>query len=327
MRIAVVGTGSVGKRHLANLLTLRRAEVLAVSEFNKHAAVQVDGVSVPVIHSYAQALDQCDAVVIANPSSMHLEYLSEAIAAGKHVYIEKPVAPDSAGLADLHAAAQGKKLVIAVGTQFRFNPALRQVKEIIDRGELGRLMTVLACSGEHIADYHPEEDYRTSYAARRELGGGVLLTQIHQIDYLNWLFGSFASVFAREMAMPELGIDVESSVTYLLNNEQGLPVVGHLNYAQRPKNTSMEIIGSAGRITWSYGSNSLTLYKNGSQQPKVWQTPFNRNTMFLDCMTDFLNAIKNRVEPETTLQAGLAAIRIVESIKKSLLSHAVERVH
>jgi predicted dehydrogenase len=153
-----------------------------------------------------------------------------------------------------------------------------------------------------------------------------LLTQIHQIDYLNWLFGGFVTVFAQQVAIPELEIDVESSVTYVLGSEQGVPVVGHLNYAQRPKNTGMEIVGTNGRLSWSADMNSLILHRTGSVEPEAWHAPLNRNSMFIECMSDFLNAIEHRTEPAAGLPAGTAAVKIAESIKKSLLSRAVERV-
>lgn len=326
MRIAVVGTGSIGRRHLGNLLRLGVSDLVAVSEHHRRKVVDIEGVQIPATDDYAQALQSADAVVIANPTSLHLRYLGQAIAAGRSVYLEKPASHSSAGLAELERDAASRSLIVSVGTQFRFNDALLQVKALIEGGEIGRLLTVVALSGEALADYHPDEDYRLGYAARAELGGGVLLTQIHQIDYLNWLFGGFDRAFAIGVSTPELEIDVETCVSYMLDGVRHLPVVGHLNYLQRPKTTGMEVIGSDGRITWSYETNTVTVAKRGQLEEVIISAPFDRNAMFLAGIKDFLEAIHAGSTPRASLSDGIAALRIVEAIKASVVSGQAEEI-
>src|SRR5204863_1605636 len=97
---------------------------------------------------------------------------------------------------ELIATARSRDAVVAVGCQLRSHPALRRLHDLLAEGVLGRLIAVHVEQGEYLPGWHSYEDYRQSYAARRELGGGVVLTQIHELDYVHWLFGLPQRVFA-----------------------------------------------------------------------------------------------------------------------------------
>jgi predicted dehydrogenase len=321
MRITVVGTGSVGLRHLGNLAALGVEHLTAVSEHGRKDHVTVGGRNIPVLHDYGLALaGDCDAVFICNPTVLHLDYLRRAVAAGKHVYLEKPAALSAEGVAGLAAEAERRGLTVAVGHQFRFNPLLLALKERV--GSLGLLLDVAAMQGEHLADYHPDEDYRLGYAARSELGGGVLLTQIHQIDYLNWIFGPFRSVYAVGGRRGPLEIDVEDTVSYLLERADGTPVHGHLDYLQRPKRVALSVAGAQGRLDWDYfaGTLAFTPARAGAE-PELRHEPLDRNAMFLGIVGDFLEAVRDRRPPRSTLADAATDLVIVDAIKRSAAEH------
>ncbi len=330
MKIAVVGTGSVGRRHLRNLLALGCHEVFAVSVHQGRTELDLDGTVVPCVADYDVALAAGDAVVIANPTSLHRSYLEMALAAGRHVYLEKPVSAQATGMPELDALARQRGLTIAVGTQFRFNAALNYLKTCLQQGALGDALNVMAYSGEHIGDYHPNENYRESYAARAELGGGILLTQIHQLDYLNWLFGPFATVQAWETPMPDLGIDVEACVSYVLAPATGSRtqprVQGHLNYVQRPKSTGMIVNCRNGQLKWCYEENTVESIQAGAPDLEHWQEPFDRNQMFVSAMVDFLDCIAHARVPRSPFADGIVAVRIVEAIKRSVATGAPQEI-
>jgi predicted dehydrogenase len=321
--VAVVGTGSAGCRHLSNLLRLGVTDVVAVSEHRRRTTLMVDGTSVPVSHDYDSALTAVDAVVIANPTSLHDGHLRRAIDAGRHALCEKPVSVSAVGVADLVAAATARRVTVAVGCQFRFNHMLGRLRELVIGGTLGTILDVDASLGEHLADYHPDEDYRLSYAARRELGGGVLLTQIHQLDYLHWIFGPFDRVFAVGGHVTDLEIDVEDSVTYLLRSQEGVGVRAHLDYIQRPKRAGVVVTGTGGQVAWDYQRNELRSQPARSDaEPLVDRAPFDRNEMFLDLMADFLASIRLGRAPRTTLADAAAVLALVDAVKESLRTGA-----
>lgn len=323
IRLAVVGTGSVGRRHLANLYALGCRGLVAVSE---HARLSrndlrplLADVEFEVVHDYIRALDLVDGVIIANPTSLHLDYTRAAIEAGRHVLCEKPLAASTDGLGQLVDLAQRAAVVAGVGYQFRFNHQIELLRTRLEGGALGTILDVEATQGEHLADYHPEEDYRASYAARSALGGGVLLTQIHQIDLLHWLFGPFDTVLASGGRLTDLEIDVEDAVTYLLRSPSGPGVRGHLDFFQRPRRMDLTVTGTEGTIRWDYYAGSLETTGHGrGATPTLEHTPYDRQSMFLGLLRDFLEAITDGRPPRTSIADGASAVAIVDAMKASL---------
>ena len=321
LRVAVVGTGSIGRRHLATLLRLGCRDVVAVSEHARRPGLAVDGVDVPVRHRLADVLGDVDLVVVATPTAHHRDQAAAVLGAGAHLLVEKPVATTSAGLDDLAAVAETRGLVAAAGHQFRFEPGLLALRAMVQAGELGTLLAVEAHQGEHLADYHPDEDYRTGYAARRDLGGGVLRTQIHHLDHLEWIFGPLERVYAVGGHCTDLEIDVEDTASYLFRSAGGTPVQGHLDYRQRPRVVSLVAVGTEARVTWDhYGGRLVVTPTAPGAEAEVRSWPYDRDAMFTAQMRDVLDAVRTGRPPRTPLRDGVRAVRLVEAIERSMAS-------
>lgn len=315
-RVAVVGTGSIGRRHLEVLLALGCPDPIAVSEHRRIDRLRVGGRDVRVAHRLADVVDEVGVIVVASPTSLHAEHLRTAVEACRHVLVEKPVATGSDGLDQLVVAAEAAGIVAAVGHQFRYEPGLNTVRDMVANGALGTLLAVEAHQGEHLADYHPEEDYRTGYAARHDLGGGVLRTQIHHLDVLEWIFGPLERVYACGGHRTDLEIDVEDTASYLFRGAAGTPVYGHLDYRQRPRTVSMAVVGSEGRVDWDhYGARLVHTSAEGGAIATTW--PYDRQAMFEQQMSDFLDATITGAAPRTSLRDGVRAVRLVEAVERS----------
>src|SRR5262245_48452049 len=208
--ILIVGLGSVGRRHLANLRALGWTRIRAVRTrgFSSHD-IGMSGVAVD--HDLSVALSRRPlAVIISNPSALHIISALEAARAGAHLLIEKPLASDLQGVAELESLVADRRLRALVGFQFRYNPGLRQIRAWLGAGAIGSVVTAQVHWGEYLPDAHPWEDYRSGYAARAELGGGVLLTLSHPFDYLRWLLGEIAHEWTIESRCDALGLPVDT---------------------------------------------------------------------------------------------------------------------
>ena len=328
MTIAVVGTGSIGRRHLKNLLYIGERDIIAVSEHSGKSSIDIDGTVIQAVSDYDSVLGaDVTAIVIGNPTSLHLDYLRRALMAGKHVYLEKPAALSASGLTDLITQAEVQHLVVAMGTMYRFNERLEKLRERVQAGDCGTVLSVESQIGEHIADYHSEEDYRLSYTARKDLGGGVLLTQIHQVDWLNWIFGPFETAFAVGGHRSDLEIDVEDTVSFLLESHTKLPAYGHLDYLQRPKAANMRVTGTGGRLEWDLFGHGLSFTPaRADGKPSVEKSPYDRNAMFMASMRDFLSCIKYGGRPRASLEDGRTALCIVDAIRQSMMTGKSEKI-
>jgi predicted dehydrogenase len=206
-----------------------------------------------------------------------------------------------------------------VGFHFRFHPVLNQVKALLESGQLGKPLSARAHWGEYLPDWHPWEDYRRSYAARAELGGGVVNTLSHPLDYLRWLLGEVESVSAWTGKLSELELDVEDHADILLHFSAGEAASVHLDYYQRPPSHTLEITCEGGRICWDNASGEARVFhaKSGIVDLLVPPEGFERNQMFLDEMETVVRLCQGETLPHCTLAAGIRAQELVLAIKQS----------
>ncbi len=209
---------------------------------------------------------------------------------GVPVLCEKPLAINANEARQVRALAAERGVPVAVCCQFRFHEQLIELREQLHRGTLGRVVDVVATQGEHLADYHPAEDYRTSYAARAELGGGVLLTQVHLVDLVHWLVGPFVRAFAVGGRRSELDVDVDDTMSFLLEGESGVAVRGHIDYIRRPRRFTVDVTGTTGNAAWDYYEGILAFT---GRQPGSDVRPLDRSALFRATVADFLGSLQD----------------------------------
>jgi predicted dehydrogenase len=317
----VVGLGSIGRRHLANLAALGITR-LGIYRSGKGAGQSKNERlgSARIYHSYASALDDgYDLVVVANPTHLHLEYALKAIKAGCHVYLEKPASHNLAGLDALQKAQQKSGAKLQVGCQLRFHPIINRIKEWLAQGLIGRPLMAYVQAGKYLPDWHPDEDYRLSYASRRDMGGGVVLTLIHEIDYLQWLLGPCQVSCALGGISGVLDLDVEDHALALLSSQDGCVISLGLDYLQRPLSRGFKLVGAQGAITADLAANQAELVVDGQcQEQLTLPADWDPNQPYLDCLQDLLKAVEADREPLVPLSQGVEALRIAVKIKDLL---------
>lgn len=312
MKFLIAGLGSIGRRHLRNLRALGEDDILLYR--TGRATLPDDELAgLPVETDLRAALArQPDAVIISNPTALHLDVAIPAAEAGCAILLEKPVSHSLARVDALAAAARRSGSPILVGFQFRFHPTLQKARRLIAEGAIGRVLTARVHFGEYLPAWHPWEDYRKGYAARADLGGGVVLTQCHSLDYLPWLVGPVDSLWAFVGTLGGLGVDVDDTAEIGLRFAGGALGSVHLNMIQQPPGHRWEMAGSAGTLTWDNATGLLRRYDAASKAWEEYPAPpdFERNVMFLDEMRHFLAVARRESEPACTLEDGLAALRL-----------------
>lgn len=268
-----------------------------------------------------------DVAFITNPNRLHVPVALAAARAGCHLFIEKPVSDSLDGVEKLLEVVERNRLVAFVAYQFRFHPGLRFVKRVLDEGRLGNLLAAHIVNGEHLPDWHPYEDYRETHPARRDLGGGCLRIQTHELDYALWLFGMPRRVFAVGGHLSRLEVDVEDSVSLLMECRHAgrpLPVHVHLDYLQRPPQRVCEVVGDAGKIRYDYYAGETEFTDPGSGTSEVLRFGgFDRNRMFLDEMSEFLACLRGQATPLVGLREGVRSLRIGLAADESRVSGRV----
>ena len=318
MRFLITGFGSIGRRHFRNLVTLGYDDIILFRS-NK-STLDTDEIKGFIVETdYEKALShKPDAVIISNPTALHLDVAIPAALQGCHLFFEKPISDSMDRIPELQDALKigGGKAV--TGFQYRFHPGLNQVKTWIEDGLIGNVISARAHWGEYQPGWHPWEDHRKSYSARKDLGGGVILTLCHPIDYFRWMFGEIHSVWSAYNSIDHLQIDSEgiADISLLFENVMGHV---HLNYIQRPGKHVVEIIGDSGTITWDNKDGVARCYsaKDDAWHEFIPSPDFERNTLFLNEMKNFIEFIKGNEDPMCTLEDGIKIQKIVSAIYQS----------
>ncbi len=320
MTILICGLGSIGRRHLSNLRSLGYEDI-ALLRSGKSTLDDSELRGLPVERELAAALERWRpvAVVVSNPTALHLDVAIPAAEAGCHLLIEKPVSHNLERLDELHAALRRGGGEALIGFQFRYHPGFQTMREVLASGVIGRPLSVRAHWGEYLPGWHPWEDYRVSYSARADLGGGVVLTLSHPFDYLRWMLGEVISAEALTSRAGELEWDVEDTADITLQFEGGCHGNIHLNYNQRPPSHGLEFIGTGGTLRWSEDDGVVLWW---SDREAEWvsiqpQPGFERNQMFLAEMSHFLEVIEGGSRPRCTLEDGIRALEIAVACLRS----------
>jgi predicted dehydrogenase len=326
VKFLIAGLGSIGRRHLRNLLALGEDDILLYR--TRLSTLPDDELAAfPSETDLDAALThQPDAVIISNPTSMHLEVAIPAAQAGCHLLIEKPISHSLQGLDELRSAVQRNTCRVLTGFQFRFHPGLRKIADLLNQAAIGQPLSVRAHWGEYLPGWHPWEDYRQGYSARQDLGGGVILTLSHPLDYLRWLFGEVKSLWCFSAGGAGLGLDVEDTAEISLQFADGVIGSLHLDYNQRPPAHHLEIIGTQGTLRWDNADGAVHLYRNDESAPSstipAWEmyplpAGFERNHLFLAELRHFIQVVRGKEKSLCTLEDGIQALRLADAAKVS----------
>ncbi|MEK6752242.1 MAG: Gfo/Idh/MocA family oxidoreductase [Chloroflexota bacterium] len=334
MKYLIAGLGSIGRRHFRNLVSLGEKDIVLLR--TRKATLPDDELSgYPVETDLREALKKHkpNAVIVANPTSLHLQTAVPAAEAGCHILLEKPISNSTAGLSQLESAVKKSGSKILVAFQFRFHPGLARAKQLISDGEIGRVISAHVHFGEYLPAWHPWEDYRQGYAARSDLGGGVVLTQCHSLDYLPWLVGNVKFAWGFTGKISDLEVDVEDTAKIGLRFEGGALGSLHLDFNQQPPEHYFTVIGTKGTVKWNLADGAARIYRASAESLAIstgmgikaggeWQEyplddGWERNVMFLEQMKHFVAVVNGETQPTCTLEDGVRVQYLVEAIHKS----------
>ena len=320
MKILIAGFGSIGRRHFRNLLALGERDILFYR--TGHSTLNEAELTDFVVETDLQAAlsHRPNAVVVANPTALHLSVAIPAAEAGCHLMLEKPLSHSLEGLPELQAALQRGGGRVLVGFQFRYHPGLVKIAALLADGAIGRPLSVRAHWGEYLPGWHPWEDYRQGYSARQALGGGVVLTLSHPLDYLRWLLGDVDALWAFTSRQSDLELDVEDAAEIGLRFANGVIGSLHLDYNQRPPRHDLEIVGTQGTLRWQNADGRVQIYR--AEGSSSWETltlpeDFDRDWLFRAQMAHFLDVARAEAAPRCTLEDGIQALELALAVHHS----------
>ena len=344
MNVLFIGLGGIGQRHLRNLVSLKLSDLhIYAYRVRKASFVLGDKLlieegknleeqySIKVFDTLDEAWEHSiDVAFICNPTSLHRETLLQVMRHVRGIFIEKPIAEGMEGLAEIADWCKRNNVVTFIGYQNRFHPCIEKAKKLLSEKMIGRVISVNAEIGEDVRKWHKYEDYRQMYACRKDLGGGVVLSQIHELDYIPYLLSEIPeTVYAIGGKLSDLEIDVEDVASIVMKfNVCGEVIPVHLyeDYIQYPPSRCCKIIGTRGRIEFDLLNAEIVCYGEDGDVVFSNKYDFSRNDMFLKEMDIFLNAVLHREASNIDIYEGMKSLRIAEAVKASLATGKVVRI-
>lgn len=316
MNFLFFGLGSIGQRHLRNLLKLEKnCKIFALrkkfsspllnsknEKINGDIETKYKILSIKDLNYLKENKIKIDATFICNPSSMHVASAKWCINRNIPVFIEKPVATNIKDLRSINQLIKSKKrLVNVVGYQLRFNPIINYIKNYcFNKKKLGHIFNCEIFHGEHVDSFHNYESYKNSYTSQKKLGGGVALTQIHEIDYLNYFFSEFKLLKFNYLShkISDLKLNVEDNYISIfkykskINKKVSLAKIT-CSYVHLPKTRTIFISCELGTLIADLNKSLIQILKPNKKKI-IKKFNLNRNIMFYHEMKYFLNLIKKK---------------------------------
>ncbi len=304
MKILIVGLGSIGRKHVIAIKSIQPdAEIYALrSEKNTipHPGVtniyNLDEIESMVI----------DFAIIANPTSEHKSTIAQLIPFGFPLFIEKPVS-SSLDIEDLVNMVENKGISTYVACNLRFLDCIRFVKDKLSQSKSQKLNEVNVYCGSFLPGWRPNTDFRKTYSAIAELGGGIHIDLIHELDYLYWLFGLPKYVNRLFRSQSSLAITSFDYANYVLDYN-GFCASVVLNYYRRDSRRTLELVFED--ETWNIDllknqitCNNQLLFSSGQRIADTYQTQME---YYIDCLNKQTDTFDTISDAYTVLKICLA---------------------
>jgi predicted dehydrogenase len=311
----VLGCGSIGRRHAGNLAQMG----VDVYTFDARS----DAAAAVAMEMGGRAIDQRDSapdvdiVVVATPSVDHVGDIEWALRRGAHVFVEKPLGTSTADVRRARElAAQYSDRRVMVACNMRFTQGYEALRRTLD--DIGRPITVLAEFGWYLPCWRPHADYRTSYSARRELGGGIVLDAIHELDFVIALAGPVTGVSALCTTSGLLELDVEDTADILLRHEAGTVSHIHVDYLQPVYTRWCKVLTADGMAMWDFAHGTLRVCRKPGAE---WTTLLDdvdtdRDKMYVAEIASFLDAVQTGSRPINDIEAAAEVLEVALEVRR-----------
>jgi len=304
MKVCFVGVGSIAKRHIYNIKNHLNDIEVTVDAYRSNNRVLDSEIEEYVDNQYfdyEEVPKDYDAIFITNPTKLHYETLMKFKDNSDNFFIEKPIVDISDIDKDFE---EFKSKNCYVACPIRHGNVIRYLKENIDINEINSIRCI--CST-YLPEWHPDEDYRQSYSAKKELGGGVSIDLIHEWDYLSYLFGNPLEIHSILDKVSNLEIDTEDIAVYIAKYDDFLLEL-HLDYFGRFPMREIMIFQNDETIVADILNNKI-IFKN---RGKSFGFSEERNDFQIEELKYFFKLINGKVDNINDIENALGIMKLTQ---------------
>ena len=336
MKILFIGLGSIGQRHLQNLKLIYGSNIKFYAvRTTSHNNYIKDGLSkkindlndhyeIELFKSIDEAMqkNKYDSVFITNPSSLHAETIIKCLEFRVNIFVEKPLCVTTEEGEIIKNKLKNSDSILYIGYQNHFDPLFQKVKDLICSKKLGDLVSARFEWCTYLPDHHKYEDYKKSYAARSDLGGGVLLGLSHEIDMIISLFGQPNTITALKSNNKKINLRVDDTIMALCdysnkNNKFILNLT--LSYSQILETRNFKIHLEEGFIDCDLNERKITILDSKkSETPEIFESNISRNEIFISQTKQFIKAITSNDKSIINIDNSINILNFIKSIKSQV---------
>lgn len=319
---AVVGTGSIGRRHLAVLRDAGCGVVAIPVHGERRAELEAQGFPTAASLAEARARGAASAV-IATDTGRHVEDALQALALGMPTLCEKPLAPTAAPARLLREAVSGSQVNVYVACCLRFDEGLLRFRRELPA--IAPLHSARIECRSFLPEWRPGRDYRASYAARAE-EGGVLRDLIHEVDYALWIFGRPGRVFGEMGNLGRLGIDAEERAEGSWTAPGGVAISLELDYLSRRRVRFIRASGANGEVMYDLLSRRIEVWHAGGDAHTAEGLPPLADVYPAQARAFLASLDGGGAGKLTTLEEGILALEVCDAWRTSAITGRSEEV-
>lgn len=324
--ILVLGAGSIGKRHIRNLLASPPSasgdEVrVSVVDPRDDRRAELVAIGVPADRLFATreaalAAGPYDGALVATPTAFHVADAIAMARAGLPLMIEKSLSVDLDGVADLQREIEARGLFAFTAYCFRFDPLAQQFAALLAAGTIGKPLYARAEMSTYLPEWHPHEDYREFYMAKKALGGGTLLDQSHLYDMTRMFLGEIRTVMGVSRKDSDLEIETDDFGEFLFHLDSGVYVSMHIDLFTRPWREFYQVTGSDGVLEWDIGRKTIARFTVDGTRTVV-ATGADYNAMYVNEIAYFLAGVRGEQPHGPRFADGVKVMDVIEAIRAS----------
>ena len=306
INVGVIGVGAMGYNHARVYYRLENVNLIAVSDVSERTLNKVcKKYDAKGYTEYADLLDdpEIEAVSVCVPTTHHHDVVMEAIAKGKHVLVEKPIAFTLEEAEEMINAAHEKGVILATGHVERFNPAVQKAKQLIDNDVIG---DVVSASAKRVGPFPPRI---------KDVGVAIDLA-IHDLDVMNFLFDQSVEQVYATMGSILDKCEFEDHAEIMVNFEDDITGILEVNWLTPYKRREIEITGTDGIISVDYIEQSIDVYGKFAQDINM-----DHEEPLKEELSSFINTVATKSEPEISGEDGLDALKMVIAANRSSKEH------
>jgi predicted dehydrogenase len=318
VKIAVIGLGSIGRRHLGNF-RIAGADLLAgydAAPAQREAAAR-DFPFATIGATLEAALDGADGVAVCTPPDSHVTIGELAAERGAHLMVEKPFAKTVEGVEALLKRCDARGLRVLTAYNWRYWPPMLLARKLLDEGRIGPIRAARTEYAYHLSTRYPGRDYRQFYMADARQGGGCVLDESHAIDYMRWLCGEIVEVCAVVDRVSSLEITSDDIADLTVRFDSGTVGNIHMNLFAWNVHSHFELMGEAGVIQWRRFENEIRVLDPPAGRWEIYPFTCQLNDMYVEEARHFLACIRGETAPACDGWDGLKTMRVIDAALRS----------